>query len=382
MKKIIFDNKNTPFDQLTNVSSFDWNVFKDSMYEMIDEFDKIQKEGTDIYVRNLMYNDAKRQVGTSEQKIYLENTHNKKFIKLEENLFKQDGNEINIMRVNSDFSNKTVSVFSTNNLNDNVFRIKATYLNDTKGYSISMTKNNNYKAVNLIIKENEYQIYNDDGVVNPTKRNSNFIKFNSHRNIELISKTIVNNKDNYHIKLKNCQINYLQIIDNEITDFKLKKHVYTMLKNNFNKDDINTLKEKIENSTVVPLIELIEITEKLNEVKELDLLIKDKTTTKSIDILSLLNECNTLIKNNEDNFFTIKENDFNNMYNFLNSVFNKSETKQIDHPKYKLKEVDFVNSDEDKELSLLNTQNISNMWNVLYQNAYVIKQVKKIAHKI
>lgn len=382
MKKIIFDNKNTPFDQLTNVSSFDWNVFKDSMYEMIDEFDKIQKEGTDIYVRNLMYNDAKRQVGTSEQKIYLENTHNKKFIKLEENLFKQDGNEINIMRVNSDFSNKTVSVFSTNNLNDNVFRIKATYLNDTKGYSISMTKNNNYKAVNLIIKENEYQIYNDDGVVNPTKRNSNFIKFNSHRNIELISKTIVNNKDTYHIKLKNCQINYLQIIDNEITDFKLKKHVYTMLKNNFNKDDINTLKEKIENSTVVPLIELIEITEKLNEVKELDLLIKDKTTTKSIDILSLLNECNTLIKNNEDNFFTIKENDFNNMYNFLNSVFNKSETKQIDHPKYKLKEVDFVNSDEDKELSLLNTQNISNMWNVLYQNAYAIKQVKKIAHKI
>lgn len=381
MKKIIFDNKNTPFDQLTNVSNFDWEVFKDSMYEMIEVFDKIQKDGTDIYVRNLMYNDAKRQVGTSEQKIYLENTHNKKFIKLEENLFKQDGNEINIMRVNSDFSNKTVSVFSTNNLNDNVFRIKATYLNDTQGYSISMTKNNNYKVVNLIIKENEYQIYNDDGVVNPTKRNSNFIKFNSHKNIELISKTIVNNKDIYHVKLKNCQINYLQIINNEITDFKLKKHVYTMLKNNFNKNDINTLKEKIENSTVVPLLELIEITEKLNEVKELDLLIKDKTTTKSIDILSLLNECNTLIKNNEDNFFTIKENDFNNIYNFLNSVFNKSETKQIDHPKYKLKEVDFVNSDEDKELSLLNTKNISNMWNVLYQNAYAIKQVKKIVQK-
>lgn len=382
MKKIIFDNKNTPFDQLTNVSNFDWEVFKDSMYEMIEVFDKIQKDGTDIYVRNLMYNDAKRQVGTSEQKIYLENTHNKKIIKLEENLFKQDGNEINIMRVNSDFSNKTVSVFSTNNLNDNVFRIKATYLNDTQGYSISMTKNNNYKAVNLIIKENEYQIYNDDGVVNPTKRNSNFIKFNSHKNIELISKTIVNNKDTYHVKLKNCQINYLQIIDNEITDFKLKKHVYTMLKNNFNKNDINTLKEKIETSTVVPLIELIEITEKLNEVKELDLLIKDKTTTKSIDILSLLNECNIFIKNNKDNFFTIKENDFNNMYNFLNSAFNKSETKQIDHPKYQLKEIDFVNSDEDKELPLLNIQNISDMWNVLYQNAYAIKQVKKIVHKI
>lgn len=381
MKKIIFDNKDTPFDLLYNISHFNWDTFQQWIYEMIEEFDNIQKKGTDIYTTNLMYNNDKRLVGTSEEKIYLKNTGNEKVIRLENNLFKQYNNEINILMSISDSNNKSISIYSTNNLNDNVFRIKATYLNDTEGYSVVITKNNNYRYVNLIIKDNEYQIYNDAGVINPTSRNSNFIKVKANKNIDLISKTIINDKDVYHVKLKNCQITYLQIVDNKITDFQLKKNVYNMLKNHFSEFEINTLKESIEKSSVVPLEKLIEITKKINDVKELDLLTKDKTTAKSIDISILLNECNTLIKNNEYNFFTIKENEFNHIYSFFNSVFNKTKTKQIDNTKYKLKEVEYINDEEDKELSLLNTQNISDMWNILYKNAYEIKQVKKIVPK-
>lgn len=361
MKKIIFDDKKSPFESLKFLNNFDINKFKTNIYILINAFHNIEKDGNEIYTRSELYKD-KKFIQYIDEKVTTENTPEKKLIAINNDIFIEDKNGLTVIKNNIEhYSGNQINIFSSNDLHNNVFRISVDESKTNHYLNITITKNNSYKYLTIHIDNNRIDIHSK--VDNNTK--SNFLKLKNTENVLSISKLIFNNNSHYYMDLKKSFLSTIEFVNDKLTNFTLKGNIHKLLSNNLNSEDYNNIISQLEDNSADKLYLLNNISDILTHIKDFDLLTKDKTSIKLSNIHDLLNECQKIIKTNDSLLFTYSEDYFNLIHNFTNSITIQNKLKDKIYENIQFKE---IISFEEKKYSFVNIDNISNIWKETQKN--------------